>query len=171
MTGMLAWLAAIILIAAPPDAPRDHLGDVAVAVLDATGGDPLESAELVALGAREGHFDPWAVSRDYAGRAVGIWQVHETNFGWLHVDALDVVDPFTAAPIALRLVRESFRVCRARPLEERLVWYAVGGPACDAPEGIRDSRNRMGLALRLLRERPPPTVFLEVPETLRKVPD
>lgn len=168
MTGMILWLLRLIALSAPSDAPYYARQDIAQAVIDATGGDPEPIAELVALGAKEGHFNPEAVSTDWAGHAFGVWQLHESNFGWLHITQEEACDPYTSAPVALRLVRKSFEVCARRPWEERLGWYAAGGPTCNVEEGLEDSRIRLALALRLLQRMPPPTVFYDYREHLTK---
>ena len=51
------------------------------------------------------------------------------------------------------LARMSFRICRERPREERLAWYASGDPSCEKRVGL--SRSRFWEAERLLRENPP----------------
>ena len=56
------------------------------------------------------------------------------------------------------MVRESFRLCKARPVEERLAIYAAGGVSCkDMPEKIlAKSRFRVWKALTLVKKLPPP---------------
>lgn len=62
------------------------------------------------------------------GASVGKWQ---TWRGW---------GPPTAETAA-KLVQRSWSVCRHRPKEERLGWYARGGTGCD--ERLELSRSRM----------------------------
>ena len=119
--------------------------------------------ELAVLFATEGHFDPRAVGRDQFGKSYGGWQVHETT---LRVYAsrdplLDALsdeelrfDVRWSALLAADLVVESRRVCWSHPPEERLAWYASGGPGCSVPEGLEASRRRMGIARRLAEEHP-----------------
>ena len=56
---------------------------------------------------------------------------------------MDLLDPEAAAPLALRLMRVSFGICRDRPRSERLGWYAAGGEGC---RGLKESRNRVAKA-------------------------
>lgn len=80
----------------------------------------------------------------------GLFQINVTNHDALAVTASGLLSsPETSADAALRMMCRSFHVCRARPLEERLAWYAGGGNGC--PEGgpTRKSRHRMALAVRL----------------------
>ena len=165
---MHEWLLHLMLLCAPADAPLWRFDEIADAIHDASEGDAEHAAVLVALAAREGHFNPDAVAADHAGYSWGLYQIHESNFGWLGITWDDATSALSSSPIALRLVEESRRVCRARPEEERLAWYAAGGPTCDVPEGLADSRNRVALEKWLLRTSPAPTHFVESAETLRK---
>ena len=86
----------------------------------------------------ESTFNPNAVG-DH-GAAKGLYQVH----GAMPENARQ------ATVEANRMMRQSFKACRSRPLEERLAWYASGGATgCENPGGQKASRHRVGLALRL----------------------
>ena len=161
---MHAWILALLALVATPESQRDRFGEIATAIETAASARPLYSsddgpqrtvAELVALAARESHLVVQAVGYDDYGRSFGLFQVHETNFDRLGVMAEETSDPMEAVSMALTLLAESHRVCRARPSEEQLSEYASGMGRCDTPEGIRDSRNRMHLASWLLKTRPP----------------
>jgi len=91
------------------------------------------AALLVIMGYRESRFDRWAEGD--AGAAVGLFQVHRA---WGDETARG----------ALRLLHESFRVCRERPLTERLGWYAAGGKGCD--RRLELSRSRMAEVAKIL---------------------
>jgi hypothetical protein len=74
-----------------------------------------------------------------------MFQISETNFSTLGVTALSLKDSFPlCARTALRMLRTSMSVCAARPFEERLSWYAAGGPSCTrSPDAVAKSRHRV----------------------------
>lgn len=83
-------------------------------------------------------------------------QVSETNFRGLRTSRDEVqadVDKCLAA--GHRLMHQSFRVCANKPLEDRLNWYAAGGPTCTEPRR-QEGRHRMRKAIALFKELPPP---------------
>jgi len=81
------------------------------------------------------------------GAAKSLYQVH----GAMPEDA------HAATVEANRLMLQSFKACRALPLEERLAWYASGGAdGCSSEAGRRASRHRVSLALRLYSRHAPP---------------
>lgn len=96
------------------------------------------AAVLVAVAFEESRFRANATG-DH-GQSRSAWQVSRY---WGEPVTID-----GQALLALDLMRESFRVCRARPVEERLSWYAAGGSGCD--RGHAASVRRMRLAERLL---------------------
>lgn len=108
------------------------------------------AALLVAVAWHESRFDQQALGDCTAGKpktrtacaSWGLFQMNKHNFVVPGEFALG--DPAIASREALRMVRISFRVCRGRPLDEQLAWYAAGNRGCD--RGLRESRNRMGLA-------------------------
>lgn len=159
MRRMYELLMAIIVLSAPPDAPRGEFDHVARgierAVVESGTYDEDIVYELVSLGAREGHFDPRAVGHDSYGESYGLFQIHASNLAGLGVSKEMLFDPYVASLIAIDMLRMSHRVCAARPRADRLGWYASGGPTCDVPAGLRASRNRMALADRLRAACPP----------------
>lgn len=89
----------------------------------------------------------------------------------------ELLDVASAAPIALRLLHTSFKMCANRPSEERMAWYAGGGKTCtDLPmtaaerdretKAFAQSRHRLQKAKWLLRVRP----FLPIPAELEPGP-
>jgi hypothetical protein len=87
------------------------------------------------------------------GAAVGLWQTHLyaplLPEGWTREDLAS--DRKKAARFALRMVRESFRVCAGRPAVELLGWYTRGGNGC-APSV--KGEHRMSRAMRWLEAHP-----------------
>lgn len=162
---MQAWILALIALCARPDSKPETFAEVARAIDDAAYLLPLPEGrarmvlELVALAAREGHLDPFAVGHDAFGASYGLFQIHETTLGYLGATVEDAMDPARAAVLAARLVFKSHNVCRARAREECLGWYASGGPTCDVAEGLDASRNRVALADALLARAPPPRIW------------
>jgi hypothetical protein len=159
---MEMWILALFALCAPPDASRGDFPEIARAFDVAAHEAPLYATddgvertvrELVALATRESHLRPDAMGADWAGFSFGLFQIHETNFPRLGITWHEAISPLASARIALKLLAESHRVCRARPLAEQLGHYASGGPTCDVPEGLAASRNRMALAERLARVR------------------
>lgn len=104
------------------------------------------SAVLVALSWFESRFDPTAEGDE--GRSLGLWQIQA---GTARSTRTQLLDTRSSAIAASRLVRLSTRICRARPREERLAWYAAGGVGCSSERGFVLSRHRMAIADALLR--------------------
>jgi len=76
-------------------------------------------------------------------------QVNRTNLAMLGTTRAELVGDVDACVRAgLAMMRQSLAICRALPLEERLSWYAGGGPSCATPseDAKRKSRHRMGKA-------------------------
>jgi len=127
------WMAALV-----PSAPWvDTYPQTARAIVDACDNDMRCAAVLTAIAYHESRFKADAVG-DH-GQSLGLFQVSK------HWNPGDT--PEEQARVAAQLVRRSFAVCRGKPLEERLGWYASGGLSCGRPES---SRIRMGLAARLM---------------------
>ncbi len=100
------------------------------------------AAVLVSLAWFESTFKPNAVGG--GGRFRGLYQTGGHG---------DLADPVVATRVALALVRESFELCRARPLEERLAYYAAGGASCRdvPPDALARSRYRILKAMWLVK--------------------
>ena len=124
------------------------------------------AAEMIVLALTEGHLDARAVGVDGFGSSYGAWQIHETTLEYalrkwvpqpqyLLSTPIDIaLDARPAGVLAAHLIRESHLVCARRPIDERLAWYASGGPTCDVTEGLTASRRRMRLVRRMLHEHP-----------------
>jgi hypothetical protein len=95
---------------------------------------------LVSLAWFESHFNPTAVGD--GGASVGLFQIAPATAGATRAQLLD---PAQAAPIAIRLLRQSRRICKGRPVEEQLAWYARGGGGC-SDKGYELSRHRWAKA-------------------------
>lgn len=101
------------------------------------------AATLVALARYESVFDPNAWGDRGHGDSHGLYQ--QQRFGLLS-------DVGEATAVALSQIRISMRICRGRPVEERLTWYAAGGNGCESRDGVAKSRHRMTLAKKLAGE-------------------
>lgn len=139
----LGFVLAAMLLLAPR---RDHLEigrAIASAVDDARplfvgDEDRLHTAALVvAIAFRESSFRNDVVSKtdDHC-----LMQVHARPDLGEDVDA--------CVRVALEMIRVSMRACPAHPL----AFYAEGPTGCSSPRAQRISRDRFGLAARLLRE-------------------
>ena len=111
------------------------------------GASPALSAALdVVMGWHESRFNPRA-EHDH-GAGYGLFGTHAATLGRQVPE--DVVGQVGALH---ELMTTSFTICRDRPLEERLGWYAAGGDGCERRLGL--SRGRVWEAQRLLRAHPP----------------
>lgn len=105
---------------------------------------------LVSVASFESRFDPSA--KGDGGASLGLFQVQPATAA---VRAEMLLEPHSASTIALGVMRQSFRVCASLPQEERLAWYAAGGPSCRA-SGVEKARHRWARAVELLKKFPPP---------------
>jgi hypothetical protein len=162
---MYTWILSL-MVSLQPSAPwLDTYWETAVAIGRAAEERPLFRGELgkertaallVAVAYYESHFDAGALGdcRKDAPRSlarcqsVGLYQISKAN-----APADELLDRDDASRHALRLFATSFRICRERPVFERLAWYAAGGNGCD--RRLELSAHRMSLASRLMREHPP----------------
>jgi Transglycosylase SLT domain len=119
------------------------------------------AALMVALAWAESRFNPGAVG-DH-GLSVGLYQMSSANLpspeGYRRADLLG--HPIASSEVALHMLRQSFAVCAARPLNERVAWYASGDSYCQ--RGQSESRYRMGLAMRAFTKYPPPATYAAAP--------
>lgn len=177
MTTLTAWILNLILTLQPSAPWSETYGRTAEAIARVSEASPVFAGEdgpartaamLVALAWFESSFRP-----DAAGdcdrkqpngmcapggrpRSFCLFQIGESNFAALGVTREQVqTDVDVCADAAIRMVRISFQVCRARPLEDRLGHYASGGSSCD---GVAASRNRIRKGMWLFRSTPPPAL-------------
>jgi hypothetical protein len=141
------------MILLQPNAPwKDSYETTAQAITKAVAQElPLFSGErgrertaalLVSLAWFESRFNKNAVG-DH-GAAHGLYQQHDHG---------TLEDPFEASVVAIQQMRASSRICKSRPIEEMLGWYAAGGNDCN--RGLRESRHRVLKAFWLFKNHPP----------------
>jgi hypothetical protein len=160
---MSTWILSLMLLLQPPgitpwwtsyERTAETIAQVSKAdpVFSGVHGADRTAALLVALGWFESRFRPDAVG-DH-GRSLCMLQVGESNLKALGVtrEAM-LTDLETCLHAGLKMIRTSFAACGANPLDERLGHYAAGGQGC---RGIKESKHRLGLAMRLFRDHPPP---------------
>lgn len=109
-----------------------------------SGPDPMLTASVLVWWAHQESRFRSALVGDH-GHSVGLLQInpeYAAAFLKRPVDEVraELFDPTTAAPIWLALAHESFRMCRKRPVDERLAQLAWG-PDCD--HRLELSRSRM----------------------------
>ena len=150
------WVVSL-LVALEPSAPwRPTFEKTAEAIARVAESEPLWSdrgeertaALLVAVAWYESRLKPTAKSKD--GQFVCLYQVDRRH---LSDPQKAIDDPEVCTRAAIKILRASLDKCAARPLEDRLAQFMSG--TCD--QGINDSRYRMFLAGRLLKEHPFPT--------------
>ncbi|MDB5216695.1 MAG: hypothetical protein JWO86_4622 [Myxococcaceae bacterium] len=112
-------------------------------------GEERTAALLVAIAWYESRLKPTAKSKD--GQFVCLYQVDKRHLADPQ-KALD--DPEVCTRAAIKIIRASLQQCGAakKPLDDRLAQFMSG--TCD--KGVVDSRYRMFLAGKLLREHPFP---------------
>ncbi len=160
-----SWVLALMLKAQPHAPWSNTYESTAEAIAKAAemypsfGGDdgPARTAAwLVSLGFFEGALKQDAVGDCHEKNDKGMclpgavphsfcmFQINETNHQYLGVTKNDLLtDINVCAQSAAKLMQQSFRMCKASPLEERLRWYAGGGPVCTENEDAgRKSRHR-----------------------------
>jgi hypothetical protein len=110
-------------------------------------GEERTAALLVAIAWYESRLKPTAKSKD--GQFLCLYQVDKRHLSEPQ-KALD--DPEVCTRAAIKIIRASLRTCAKNRLDDRLAQFMSG--ACD--KGLPDSRYRMFLAGKLLREHPVP---------------
>jgi hypothetical protein len=148
---VLAWMLRL-----QPQAPwRESFEHTADVIVESATKDPIDNnpiwtaALLTSIGWFESRFEPRA--RNVSSGTLGIWQVSPH---WAPRSVLEIPD--TEAPIAITLIRESFRVCKRAPESARLSWY-TGRPTPQEPcpsGGNETSKWRLALAKRLAKDVP-----------------
>ncbi len=110
-------------------------------------GEERTAALLVSLAWHESHLKPDAKSRN--GQWLCLYQIHRKH---LADPKLTLADPEVCTREAVALLRASIQGCARRPPGERLAMFVSG--TCE--KGLAQSRQRIALANRLLRDHPLP---------------
>jgi hypothetical protein len=137
-----------------------HYEEISKALADAANADPLYTERedgaaravsvLGAIAWYESRLKPSAVGD--GGRSFGLFQIMPAVW---KVEADTLLSPRTAAPVALALVKRSFRECKKQPWGHRLAWYAASStcePGKVHPKVLAQSALRMQLADKLFRQ-------------------
>jgi hypothetical protein len=110
-------------------------------------GEERTAALLVAVAWYESRLKPNAKSSN------GQWYcLYQVDKRWLPDPQKALDNPEVCTRAAVKIIKASLAKCSARPLEERLAVFVSG--SCD--RGVADSRYRMFLANKLLKEHPFP---------------
>lgn len=118
---------------------------------DKDGRDKAEertAALLVSVAWYESRLRPDARSKN--GKWLCLFQIDKRH---LDDPQKALTDPEVCTRVAVGMLRQSMKVCRARPANERLAFFMSG--TCD--RGLAESRYRMFLGSKLLRDHPVPT--------------
>jgi hypothetical protein len=116
---------------------------------DEVEGPKLTASILLGIAFCESRFNPTAMGQKQSdGQAIGLFGIKPAT---AKQPANMLLLPLTAAPIALTLIKTSFRICNAFPWNEQLGWYAAGGNGCK-PEGRDVSRPRLLLAEKIMTD-------------------
>lgn len=164
MSDLSSWVLAAMTTLQPPSTTTPRIAasyaETAEAVAQAAEEAPLfdgpngtreTAALLLGIALHESNFRPW-IKGDH-DRSHGLFQVQPPTIRGLGGDGDDLLSPKPAARAAVIVARASMRSCRSRPLEERLSWFAGGGPECpNNQEALGDSRAMFAIARRVLRE-------------------
>lgn len=134
-------------------------GEISRAIAETANADPLYvdredgsargASILVAIAWYESRFSSSAVGD--GGKSLGLFQIMPAVW---KLDANSLLLPRSAAPIAMALVKRSFRECRDRPWGQRLAWYAASATCAKDkvhPKILGQSLERMHLADKLFR--------------------
>lgn len=156
MSVPVSWVVTL-MVALEPSAPwRDTYEKTAAAIaraseadplFDADGGEARTAALLVAIAWTESHLKPNAKSRN--GRWYCLYQIDK---GHLADPKKTLDDPDLCTRTAMKLLHGSFERCKKHPLDDRLAGFVSS--SCD--KGLRESRYRMHLAKKLVKDHPVP---------------
>jgi hypothetical protein len=144
------WVLSLMINLQPLAPWRESYPDTATAIARASSTFPVfegaygakrTAALLVSLAWFESRFDPQA--KGDHGASLGLFQINGS-----HAKSIELLEPAWAPYHALSLIKRSFEVCHAQPVDDRLSWYAAGGVGCSEAGAIK-SRHRMALARRL----------------------
>jgi len=145
-----AWIYFLMVLLQPKAPWKDTYELTAIAIGDASESNPLFSGQngivktaavLISLAWFESRFDPNALGDK--GKSHGLFQ--QQGMG-------DLSDPKVATVVALQQIKISFRICSNKRIEEKLGWYAAGGPDCE--RGLVQSKHRMLKAFWLVQKYP-----------------
>lgn len=180
-TQLVSWCLALLNMLVPVASWTDEYPREAESFVTSAERDPLFKGKrgveetvdyLVSVAWFESHFKPSA--KGDAGASLGLLQIApgtaQPYLGQVRAKRAafgDIFDPWNtvrddlfdveASPsIAIKLMRVSFGICRDRPREDRLGWYAAGGAGC---RGLVESRHRVAKAQWLAQAYP--FVFVE----------
>lgn len=169
MSVPISWVVSL-LAALEPEAPwSDTYAKTAEAIARVAESDPLYAVEdkgeertatiLVALAWYESRLKPNAKSKN--GQWYCLYQVHKS---YLAEPEKALNDPEACTRAAVKILKRSVQTCTARQPDERLAIFMSG--VCD--RGGVESRHRMFLAKKLLKEHPvPPQAEDSRPATTR----
>lgn len=155
MSVPVQWVVGL-MVALEPSAPwRGTFEKTAEAIARVAETEPLfeehgeqrTAALLVGIAWYESRLKPTAKSKD--GQFVCLYQVAKRNLSDPQ-KALD--DPEVCTRAAVKIIRSSLQKCAKNSVDERLAAFMSG--TCD--KGLSDSRYRMFLGAKLLREHPFP---------------
>ena len=161
---MQAWILSLMLALSPAAVTpwADSYPETARAIAKAATEDPIyagpfaserTAATLVAISFFESTFKPGALGDK--STSVGRYQISQSNFAALGITKAELLaDPDVEVRAALRMIRDSFAICKGRRAEDWLAQFAAGHGTCTNAGGILASRRRMGLAMKLFREHP-----------------
>jgi Transglycosylase SLT domain len=162
------WTLSLMLSLEPHAACAADCPRIARAMTAAAVADPLFTdkrgveetiAQEVALAWHESRFVETA--KGDHGASLGLFQISPPTAA---APAADLLAAETAAPIAIRLLRQSFRICKRETPDHALAWYAAGGNGCLA-KGFQASAHRIALAKRIYKKHPPPAPLLDLDRT------
>jgi hypothetical protein len=153
----VAWVASLLAVLQPSAPWSSTYERTAEAIAHASESDPLFPVEdrgeartaalLVAVAWHESRFKPDAVSANRRGLCL-----YQLDRSFFDEPKKALSDPDLCARTAIKILRRSLEACRGRAPNERLAVFVSG--TCD--RGGPESRYRMSLAQRLLREHPMP---------------
>lgn len=160
---MTFWILAMMVALQPPESTpwADSYLTTAAAIATAVETEPplfagpdavaKTAAAMVALSWFESRFDVGAVG-DH-GRSHGLYQIERSNLSEGVTEETIKLDAELATREAMRLLRQSMRICRNEKPDFGWAWYAAGGRGCRTP-GFVKSAHRIALGRRLFRENP-----------------
>ena len=161
---MTEWILALMLALSPASVTpwAASYPETARAIAKAATEEPLyggafarerTAATLVAVAFFESTFKPGALGDK--STSVGRYQINQSNFAALGITKAQLLaDPDVEVRAALRMMRDSFAICKGRRPEDWLAQFAAGHGTCTNAGGILASRRRMALAMRLWKEHP-----------------